>query len=534
MKKLFTLVFSLSVMAISYATNYTATQAGNWSDALTWGNVGVPASGDNVSTNGFAVTVDADATCDNLTLLVAATGSSIANQLKVNAGFTLTVRGKIDGSIAPAASTTHVLYDATGTGTIKLTGASLIESPYILIGNNAIGFSTTTSGMFKPYNLVIEPANTANTYQFGTSSVNYVHGAGTFTVKANTKLDIKTVCQLGQAVGNELIIEEGAVVNTTNHFKGTSGNNARITKATINGSLTCGDFSQLIATTLVLGNNATLKTSNSAQTNAAVLAWDGWWGAKTLSATPVVADFGTPATITMGTNTTIEFGKSGNQNINGIVPANGTNPTTSYSISYANLKISGSGTKTIQSNLSAAGSLVVNPGCTLALASGVTASFGGMLVNLGTTSGVTVASHTITGSANNTLYGKLDGSVSGTSVTLVATPLAGYQFVNWTEGGNEVSNSATYTFTASGNSTLVANFSVITGLKNTDNDTFVTVIGNDLQFSKNVNSVEVYTLQGQLVKVMNNAVNHTVEKSGVYILKMHTVGGVRVQKVIVN
>jgi uncharacterized repeat protein (TIGR02543 family) len=41
---------------------------------------------------------------------------------------------------------------------------------------------------------------------------------------------------------------------------------------------------------------------------------------------------------------------------------------------------------------------------------------------------------------------------------LTATPANGYAFVNWTENGNQVSTSATYSFTVSGNRTLVANF----------------------------------------------------------------------------
>jgi uncharacterized repeat protein (TIGR02543 family) len=46
----------------------------------------------------------------------------------------------------------------------------------------------------------------------------------------------------------------------------------------------------------------------------------------------------------------------------------------------------------------------------------------------------------------------------GTQVTLTATPAAGYEFVNWTEGATAVSTNATYTFTATGNRTLVAHF----------------------------------------------------------------------------
>src|SRR6185503_6291866 len=51
---------------------------------------------------------------------------------------------------------------------------------------------------------------------------------------------------------------------------------------------------------------------------------------------------------------------------------------------------------------------------------------------------------------------------SGASVTVSATPAACYTFLNWTEGGVAVSSSASYTFTASGNRTLVANFALTT------------------------------------------------------------------------
>lgn len=46
----------------------------------------------------------------------------------------------------------------------------------------------------------------------------------------------------------------------------------------------------------------------------------------------------------------------------------------------------------------------------------------------------------------------------GTSVTLTAAPNDGYEFVNWTVGGKEVSTANPYTFTVNDNITLVANF----------------------------------------------------------------------------
>ncbi|MCX6924041.1 MAG: hypothetical protein NT154_12655, partial [Verrucomicrobia bacterium] len=50
----------------------------------------------------------------------------------------------------------------------------------------------------------------------------------------------------------------------------------------------------------------------------------------------------------------------------------------------------------------------------------------------------------------------------GASVTATATPAAGCIFLNWTEGGTVVSSSPAYSFTASTNRNLAANFAVVT------------------------------------------------------------------------
>ena len=72
-----------------------------------------------------------------------------------------------------------------------------------------------------------------------------------------------------------------------------------------------------------------------------------------------------------------------------------------------------------------------------------------------------VVNYTVAVSAEPTLAGSVSGGgtyASGTSVTTKATANKGYEFVNWTEGGKEVSKSASYVFTISANRTLVANF----------------------------------------------------------------------------
>ena len=71
--------------------------------------------------------------------------------------------------------------------------------------------------------------------------------------------------------------------------------------------------------------------------------------------------------------------------------------------------------------------------------------------------------YNISVSANPTNGGTVSGSGTyqeGQSCTVNATANAGYSFTNWTENGNVVSTNARYTFTVTGNRTLVANFTV--------------------------------------------------------------------------
>lgn len=70
---------------------------------------------------------------------------------------------------------------------------------------------------------------------------------------------------------------------------------------------------------------------------------------------------------------------------------------------------------------------------------------------------VTLTSNPVAGGTNTG-----SGSYNpGSFVTVAATPNAGYAFVNWTENGNAVSTSTSYSFTITGNRTLVANYSTV-------------------------------------------------------------------------
>ena len=69
--------------------------------------------------------------------------------------------------------------------------------------------------------------------------------------------------------------------------------------------------------------------------------------------------------------------------------------------------------------------------------------------------------YNISVSANPTDGGTVSGGGTyqqGQSCTVSATPATGYSFVKWTENGTQVSTNANYTFTVTGNRTLVAQF----------------------------------------------------------------------------
>ncbi len=364
-------VFMVSTVQLFAADKYAYSainwSAGPWYDAETGGNVTTaPVSGDNVFTNGFAVTVDADAVCDNLMLKVASVGVSVPSQLKVNNGMTLTVRGKIDGTNPPTASTTHVLYDATGTGTIKLTGAALTSEPYIIIGDNAIGNSLlNASGIFKPVNMVVEGADAVKVYQIGSIAVGYQHGLGRFTVKSGTILSTKVYFNFPTSGGAELLIEEGAEVRADNNVKGIGTASSKAEKITINGALKFTSASVLNAAILVIGNNGYLKT-NRTNVSPQLAEFSSFWGNDNTPTT--LAKYAVPTTVTIGTNGTVENAAIGatEQWIHGILPG------TTTSIPYVNLKISGEGTKIIQSNLTVTGTLTIASGVTLVIPTGVT------------------------------------------------------------------------------------------------------------------------------------------------------------------
>ncbi len=79
----------------------------------------------------------------------------------------------------------------------------------------------------------------------------------------------------------------------------------------------------------------------------------------------------------------------------------------------------------------------------------------------------TSITHTVSAIVEPTGYGTVAGTgrfAEGTEVIVTATPNEGYEFVNWTENGEVVTELAAYTFTVERTLTLVANFKLINGV----------------------------------------------------------------------
>ena len=140
---------------------------------------------------------------------------------------------------------------------------------------------------------------------------------------------------------------------------------------------------------------------------------------------------------------------------------------------------------------------------------------------------------------NNPTMGSVSGTgtyIKGVSTTVTATPATGYKFSKWNDGTSDVSTSASYSFVPTANVTLTATFEqdLGTGVNNVTNNRFVVVNNKKLTIAE-TGQLLVYNATGKLV-IDKYIVGETVsvQKSGVYFVKLRTIKGVKIQKVLVD
>jgi hypothetical protein len=133
-----------------------------------------------------------------------------------------------------------------------------------------------------------------------------------------------------------------------------------------------------------------------------------------------------------------------------------------------------------------------------------------------------VTYYNVTVTSANTNMGNVSSTASGqvaenTEVTVTATALEGYRFVNWTnDAGTEVSTDNPYTFTVTEDITLIANFELIDAIEDITLAQSISLMPNPadnyivLSVNSNVNVKEavVYNAFGQLIQTVQLTDNH--------------------------
>ena len=156
-------------------------------------------------------------------------------------------------------------------------------------------------------------------------------------------------------------------------------------------------------------------------------------------------------------------------------------------------------------------------------------------------------SHTISASVFPLNSGTVSGAKvynSGETVSLTASASSGYIFYNWTENGTQVSTNSTYSFTASANRTLVANFTFYSGIKHfTENKSIIIYpnpVSNELTIEaenmKENTKVEIINSVGQVVYNGILQAKTTVKTSnfpiGFYLIKVDNGKTVEIKKIV--
>jgi hypothetical protein len=129
----------------------------------------------------------------------------------------------------------------------------------------------------------------------------------------------------------------------------------------------------------------------------------------------------------------------------------------------------------------------------------------------------------------------------GSQVTVTATPNSNYAFFNWTEFGSQVSTEPMYSFTATVNRNLTANFYIEVGIE--EQEFAVAIFPNPttgmikIQSDRVIEKIEIYSSIGfQVIQSSFNEKTVALELSrlnrGVYYLKLSHGEQILIRKIV--
>jgi len=148
-------------------------------------------------------------------------------------------------------------------------------------------------------------------------------------------------------------------------------------------------------------------------------------------------------------------------------------------------------------------------------------------------------------STNNNEHGYVIGNElysANATATVIATANTGYQFVNWTKDGVEVSTDNPYSFTVTEDVELVANFEEEVGVENFEPSNFKLYPNpttGELRIESEglkIENVVIYDISGKIQKIENwkakNAIDISHLTAGIYFVKISTEAGEVTKKVL--
>ncbi len=393
----------------AYAKNSVGTAYGSEVSFTTTQNVTVP----TVTTN----------TVTNITQTTATCGGNVTN----SGGATVTARGVCwSTSQNPTVNNSHTT-DGSGTGsfTSSITGLAPNTTYYVrAYATNSQGTAYGTQRTFTTTQSISTP--TVTTAQVTNITQTTATGGGNVTATGGASVTDRGICwstSHNPTISGSHASGGAGTGSFTTNMTGLTANTTYYVRAYATNSAGTAYGSEVSFTTL---QNVTVPTVTTNQvTNI------------------------TQTTATGGGNVTSAGG--GTVTARGVCWSTSHNPTTSSSHTT-----DGSGTGSFTSSLTN-----LTPNTTYYVRAYATNSAGtayGSEVSFITSQ---IPAYTISVSANPTNGGTVSGGGTyqqGQSCTVTATAATGYTFLRWTENGSQVSTNASYTFTVSGNRTLVAQF----------------------------------------------------------------------------
>jgi hypothetical protein len=212
------------------AGNKISIASGNWGTAGTWSPSGVPTAGDNVTiANGHTVTVNTNATCNNLTVGQGASGilrignNTTTRTVTINNDIAINTGGQFIANTA--SNITHALTvtgNITNNGTLNFAsdGDSFANTTFNKNGNQTI---SGTGGTLR-FNNIIVNMGSVNSNTLDITASNFTVAATNFLTLTNGTFKLSTAASITPFTSNVTIpVTSGIWVNNASAIVNTTG-----------------------------------------------------------------------------------------------------------------------------------------------------------------------------------------------------------------------------------------------------------------------------------------------------------------------